>query len=253
MNQYIEPLSDLCWQAADAIMAHYKTDAEIVDKSDGSPLTKADLASHQIICQGLSKLTPDIPIISEESASPTQSQNHSIFWLVDPLDGTKEFINQNGEFTVNIALIKDGNPVMGFVCCPALSTLYYGIVGEGAFKSQRDQPSQPIQICAGSNDGLIIVGSRSHGNDEAMEQFLEGKKVKSLVSAGSSLKFCLVAEGKAHVYPRLGRTMEWDTAAGHAVLMAAGGQVSNMDSSPLVYGKPGLDNQHFVATSINLW
>ena len=168
------------------------------------------------------------------------------FWLVDPLDGTKEFISRNGEFTVNIALIEDGRPLLGVVHIPALSTTYGGIV-PGIARRRRDSTSSAIAARKPPADGVIVLSSRSHGDAEAMEAFLGAEQVGGHRTAGSALKFCLVAEGIADLYPRLGRTMEWDTAAGHAIVLAAGGRVTTLDGAELIYGKPGFDNPHFVA------
>lgn len=249
MNSLIPELTELCWQASDAIMNFYDQVYDYNQKSDGSPLTQADITAHNIIVKRLKELTPETPIISEESENKIDATNIATFWLVDPLDGTKEFINKNGEFTVNIALIKNGSPTLGLVCCPALSTLYVGDVHSGAYKQKRGEDKKTIQVSQSNNEGLIVVGSRSHNDPQAMEQFLNGETIKSFIPTGSSLKFCSVAEGEAHLYPRLGRTMEWDTAAGHAILLAAGGVVNGVDGETLTYGKPGLDNPHFVATT----
>lgn len=245
----LEDCIKTAWLAGDVIMGFYKGEISSEHKGDGSPITKADLAAHHIIVNALSKLTPEILIISEESetkASPTGE----FFWLVDPLDGTKEFINKNGEFTVNIALIQNGTPILGVVYAPALEQMYVGnVYSSKAYKYFRDSRNQNIKISNGSVAGNIVVGSRSHNDEEKMSAFLKDEKIKSFVGCGSSLKFCLIAEGKAQLYPRLGRTMEWDTAAGHAVLLAAGGSVKTLEGVPLVYGKDGLDNPHFVASA----
>jgi 3'(2'), 5'-bisphosphate nucleotidase len=251
MQELIDKLSSVCWQAADAIMNYYTQDIPADIKSDGSPLTKADIAAHEIITRALDQLTPKIDIVSEEAIQETDASTlGKQFWLVDPLDGTKEFISKNGEFTINIALIEDNKPILGFVCCPAFETLYVGQVGSGSYKISRDGVRTNLKVSAVDNEGLIVVGSRSHGNKKVMDEFLAEKKVKNFIATGSSLKFCKIAEGDAHYYPRLGRTMEWDTAAGHAVLLAAGGEVNTVNDEPLSYGKPGLDNPHFVASTM---
>jgi 3'(2'), 5'-bisphosphate nucleotidase len=248
MHPYIPALINVCWQAADAIMSHYYEKFDYTNKEDGSPLTKADIASHQIIVQALQKLTPNLQIISEESNEQSTAQFfQEQFWLVDPLDGTKEFIKKNGEFTINIALIKNREPLLGIVCCPALDELFVGHVGKGCFKQKRSGPLVPLKINTQSDSECIVINSRSHANEKAMQDFLKDKNIKEVISAGSSLKFCRIAEGKAHLYPRFGRTMEWDTAAGQAVLVASGGVVKEFNDKPLYYGKKGLENPHFLA------
>jgi 3'(2'), 5'-bisphosphate nucleotidase len=246
--QLIPCLTQLCWEASDAIMAYYKKPIDYHMKEDGSPLSKADIASHTTITNKLKQLTPHIPIISEESCEKFDTKKSAKqFWLVDPLDGTKEFINKNGEFTVNIALIENKFPALGLVCCPALDKLYVGVTDGPCYKINRQGKKTDVSIDTPIDEALIVITSRSHNDDDAMMRFLKDKKVKAFMSAGSSLKFCLLAEGKAHLYPRLGRTMEWDTAAGHAVLLAAGGKVESLDKTPLVYAKTNLENPHFVA------
>lgn len=236
--------------AGDTIMGFYDGEIASEHKGDGSPITQADLAAHNIIVNTLSKLTPEISIISEESEDK-KLPDGEFFWLVDPLDGTKEFINKNGEFTVNIALIQNGMPILGVVYAPALDQMYIGNVPSNeAYKDHGDSGKNNIKVSYGSIEGSIVVGSRSHNDEEKMSAFLKGEKIKSFVGCGSSLKFCLIAEGKAQLYPRLGRTMEWDTAAGHAVLLAAGGSVKTLEGAPLVYGKNGLDNPHFIASYV---
>jgi 3'(2'), 5'-bisphosphate nucleotidase len=196
-------------------------------------------------------LTPDIPVISEEQAAaglaPPAGER---FWLVDPLDGTREFIQRNGEFTINIALIEAGAPTLGVVLAPALGRLFAGAVGHGA-RTHDASGERSITCRNAPAEGVTVVASRSHGDADALEIFLAEHKVAAQTSAGSSLKFCLVAAGEADLYPRLGRTMEWDTAAGHAVLAAAGGRVMTLDGMDLRYGKPGLDNPHFVARGLS--
>lgn len=230
------------------IMQVYATDFEVRGKVDDSPVTEADKRAEKVILQGLAELSPEIPVISEEAtASGSRAEVAERFWLVDPLDGTKEFISRNGEFTVNLALIHRGQPVFGLVLAPALKRLYSGGAGLPAFVED-EAGRREIAVRKVPEEGLTVVSSRSHGDPSALDAFLDGRKVARQVTAGSSLKLCLVAEGKADLYVRLGRTMEWDIAAGHAVLAAAGGGVLRVDDSmPLQYGKPGLDNPHFVA------
>jgi 3'(2'), 5'-bisphosphate nucleotidase len=170
-----------------------------------------------------------------------------LFWLVDPLDGTKEFVSRNGEFTVNVALIDQGVPVLGVVAAPTLGLLWAGAQGVPAFMDDASGSRRHIRCRDIPPEGLTVMGSRSHGDAAAMERLLAGRRVAQLVAAGSSLKLCRIAEGAADLYPRLGRTMEWDIAAGHAVLLAAGGETSRLDGEPLRYGKAGFENPHFVA------
>jgi 3'(2'), 5'-bisphosphate nucleotidase len=223
-------------------------DAQI--KEDRSPVTEADRLGEAIILAGLARIAPSVPVLAEEAASaglaPTALGEE--FFLVDPLDGTKEFISRNGEFTVNIALIRAGAPVLGVVYAPALGKLYAGQVGAGATLSDRNG-RRAIAARQAPATGLVAVASRSHRSPET-DAFLATLNIAEYSPAGSSLKFCLIAEGAADVYPRLGRTMEWDTAAGHAVLEAAGGRVDDFDShAPLRYGKAdrGYDNPSFIA------
>jgi 3'(2'), 5'-bisphosphate nucleotidase len=234
-----DKLLALAKQAGDAVMDIYKKDFAVYDKSDSSPLTEADLASHHILVDGLKAIAPAIPVLSEESTDAEKEErlSWSEYWLIDPLDGTKEFIKKNGEFTINVALIKDGQPVWGVVYAPALDTLYWGELGQGAFKQEGDAPAKVIQC--GDNPsvktGWRVVGSRSHQSDD-FKAFMEALPEADIVAMGSSLKLCLVAEGAADLYPRLGPTSEWDTAAAHAVVLAAGGQVLEVESlKPLIY------------------
>lgn len=216
----------LAQQAGSLINEIYKRDFSIYEKSDESPLTEADLASHRCIVEGLASLTPEIPVLSEESGEEVMQQRFSWqkYWLIDPLDGTKEFIKKNGEFTVNIALIDSGVPVFGVVYAPALGVTYWGDAA-GAFKAVGDCVEQ-IFVSDVPESGATwrVVGSRSHQSEE-FKAFTERLANLEVVAMGSSLKLCLVAEGAADLYPRLGPTCEWDTAAAHAVVIAAGGQV----------------------------
>jgi len=236
-------------EAGEVIMAVYATNFAVANKQDASPVTEADQKAEEVILDALARLTPDVPIVSEEAASTLQAplpQQQNRFWLVDPLDGTKEFINRNGEFTVNIALIEAGQPVLGVVLAPALGRLFVGARGLGAFLDDA-QGRRAIHSRSVPNEGLTVVASRSHGDAEALDRLLAGRPIARLVSAGSSLKLCLVAAGEADIYPRLGRTMEWDIAAGHAVLAAAGGRVETLSQVALSYNKPGFENPHFAA------
>lgn len=217
-------------------------------KEDCSPLTEADLASHHIIVDALHSLTPDIPVVSEEGAD--QINPDGLFWLVDPLDGTREFIKRNGEFTVNIALIENNLPILGVISAPALDISYTGAINMQPRKREKNKNWSNITSEKIGSGPTKIVGSKSHGSDESTQWVATHYPNAEFCGIGSSLKFCLIAEGKAHAYPRFGRTMEWDTAAGHAILNAAGGIVTRIDGTPLTYGKPIFENPHFIAKSL---
>jgi 3'(2'), 5'-bisphosphate nucleotidase len=243
----LERVVEIAREAGAAILEVYGTAFEVQNKSDASPVTAADEKAEALIVPALEALAPGIPIVAEEAvAAGRVPEVASLFWLVDPLDGTKEFISRNGEFTVNIALVADGVPVLGVVLAPAIGRLFAGVAGLGAW-TEDAQGRRPIRCRAVPPEGLTVVASRSHGDAAALDAFLAGRRVANLANAGSSLKLCLVATGEADLYPRLGRTMEWDIAAGHAVLAAAGGRVDRLDGQPLRYGKPGFDNPHFAA------
>lgn len=249
----LEKVVPVAIEAGNAVMEVYSRDFSTSEKDDKSPLTEADLASHHKIVDGLTAIDPSIPILSEEAkAKPyDERKGWTKFWLVDPLDGTKEFIKRNGEFTVNIALIEDGKPILGVVHAPAIEATYAGIVGEGAWV-ERDGAKVDIHATRYEGGKLNVVASRSHAGPET-EAMIDKLREKTgdceLVSIGSSLKLCLVAEGKAHLYPRLGPTMEWDTAAAHAVVEAAGATVKNADGSELAYNKENLLNPYFIVSS----
>jgi len=237
----VENLVEAACLAGEKILQIYAGDVAAAAKTDGSPVTAADTAAEAVIIAELARFAPDVPVVAEEQAAagrvPAACRT---FFLVDPLDGTKEFISKNGEFTVNIALVEDGVPVAGVVYAPALGEICAGAAGEGAraAKVVDGVPGAwtPIRVRPVPEAGLDVVASRSHLTDET-RAFIERFKVNDLVSAGSSLKLCRVACGHADLYPRLGRTMEWDIAAGDAVLRAAGGMVMTLDGAPLVYGK----------------
>ena len=252
MSNYEALLPDLVavsHDAGDAIMKVYATDFDVARKEDDSPVTEADLAAEAIITPVLERLTPDIPIVAEEAASRGEIPDvgDTPFWLVDPLDGTKEFLNRNGEFTVNIGLIVDKQPVLGVIFAPALGDTYTGVVGVGATRAREGAAAEPIATRAVPSDGVTVLASRRHGDPETLSAFLDGRPLAGMKNAGSSLKFCLLAAGEADVYPRFGPTMEWDTAAGHAILRAAGGRVTLEDGSPLLYAKDPLRNPNFIA------
>ena len=247
LEPLLAALVPLIHQAGELVMRIYATDFAVEVKGDDSPVTLADQCAEKVIFDGLRHLTPEIPIVGEEAASAGDIPDVSNrFWLVDPIDGTKEFVNRNGEFTVNIALVDHGVPVLGLVLAPALGTLYAGAAGLGAWVEVLGQ-RRSIRVRSVPADGMTVVGSRHHGNDTAVDAFLAGRRVAARRAVGSSLKLCLLAEGLADVYPRFGRTMEWDTAAGDAVLRAAGGSVRTLAGAPLAYGKPGFENPDFAA------
>ena len=247
-NQILKDIIKICKKAGDQIMIHYRKDLDIKYKSDQSPLTKADQESHQLITTELKKLTPKILIISEEGDHEININQDRSFWLVDPLDGTKEFIKNTKEFTVNISYIENKQPILGVICAPALNMIYAGIVGNRAFKIINYKQIIPIRaIGADYKDPLIILGSRSHGDPELLKKFLSSYPKVKCIPVGSSLKFCIIAEGLAHIYPRFGSTMEWDTAAGQAILIASGGAVKTIDHKDLIYGKKKFKNPHYIA------
>jgi 3'(2'), 5'-bisphosphate nucleotidase len=244
--QLLEQLIPIVRDAGNLVMAVYAGKIEVGVKSDASLVTEADRAAEAYLTQALVLLTPSIPIVAEEAVAESGLPSvQDTFWLVDPLDGTKEFVSRNGEFTVNVALIEDGKPVLGVVYAPALGLLY----GGGATGSwlEQDGRRDPIRCRRAPLEGISVVVSRSHGNDVALDAFLKDLPVLDTVSVGSSLKLCLVASGRADLYPRLGRTMEWDIAAGHAVLLGAGGDLECLDGQPFRYGKPSFENPHFAA------
>jgi 3'(2'), 5'-bisphosphate nucleotidase len=247
---WLEALVQIARDAGTLILAVYATDFTVRGKGDQSPVTEADERAERLIVGALRALAPAVPIVAEEAVAAGQAPEvASLFWLVDPLDGTKEFISRNGEFTVNIALIAHGAPVLGVVYAPALDRMFSGDVQLGAWL-ENGTGRHSIRCRTVPEAGLTVVASRSHGDAAALDAFLAGRKVVALASAGSSLKLCLIAAGEADLYPRFGRTMEWDIAAGHAVLAAAGGTVMDLKGAPLRYGKPGFDNPHFVAAAL---
>ncbi|WP_415235526.1 3'(2'),5'-bisphosphate nucleotidase CysQ [Sneathiella sp.] len=243
-----ETITDIALKAGEKILSIYNEDFDVSLKGDQSPVTEADVAAEKIIIDGLLKATPDIPILAEESVAGGHIPDLSggTFWLVDPLDGTREFVHKRGEFTVNIALIENGRPTMGVINVPAKDITYFAFAAGEAWMFEGRET--PIRISARTTpaDGLTVVASRSHRTPET-DHYIAKFKVAELVSAGSSLKLCLLAEGKADLYPRLGRTMEWDIGAGQAILEAAGGSVETLEGAPLKYGKDGYDNPDFVA------
>ncbi|MEO5620033.1 MAG: 3'(2'),5'-bisphosphate nucleotidase CysQ [Cypionkella sp.] len=243
----------LALEAGDRIMEVYSgPDFEVKSKSDASPVTEADEAADAIISAGLRAAFPDVTLITEEPAA-SHALSASTFLIVDPLDGTKEFVQRRGDFIVNIAYVENGVPLRGVVYAPAKARLFYtqadgsAVEETGAFDKDVAGPLLPLKVSAPDNSALMVVASKSH-RDAATDAYIAKYAVKDMTSAGSSLKFCLVATGEADLYPRLGRTMEWDTAAGDAVLRGAGGAMVRFDDhSPLAYGKAGWDNPFFIA------
>ena len=249
-RELLELASGLALRAADVILAIRARGFDVARKADRSVVTEADHAAEAIIVAGLREAVPEIPVIAEEEVAAGAAFTASPrFWLVDPLDGTREFADGNNDFAVNIGLVRDGRIALGVVGVPATGELFGGIVGVGAWKRQGGVET-PVRARKVPAEGLTVLASRHHGDTARLEAFLSGRVVAKTVNYGSSLKFCRLAEGIADLYPRFGRTMEWDTAAPQAVLEAAGGTVRALDGQPLRYGKPGWENPHFVCTGI---
>lgn len=248
LEDLVPELVALSKDAGTQILRFFETELDVERKSDASPVTEADRAAERVIVDALASLTPNIPVVAEESFNE-QDAEHSrgerAFWLVDPLDGTKEFVAGRDEFTVNIGLVVNRTPVVGVVHLPARDETFWGF-SRKAFHRRAKGDLSGIHVRTPDPNGLTAVASRSHRTQE-VDSFLQAYSVHETISAGSSLKFCLVAMGQADVYPRFGPTMEWDTAAGHAILIAAGGNVLTMDRKPLQYGKPGFRNPDFLA------
>ena len=245
---------DIAKEAGKVILEVYNTNFKVSYKQDQSPLTIADKRSHKIIVTKLKELTPQFPILSEEGKDiPYEVRRQwEYFWLVDPIDGTKEFINRNGEFTVNIALIEKNRPVLGIIYVPVKNILYYAQRGKGAFKLEGEKLIRLRVNKNISKNGYRVIISRSHATRE-VDDFLKDISIKEKISAGSSLKFCLVAEGRADIYPRFSPTMEWDTAAGQAIVEQTRGKVISFETStPLKYNKVNLLNPWFIATKATL-
>ena len=248
-RKLLDEITKVADTAGEAIMAVYEGDFAVELKDDRSPLTEADRASHRVIRDGLSSLRPVFPVLSEESSSEEVENrgDWQCYWLVDPLDGTKEFVKRNGEFTVNIALVEHNRAILGVVAAPALGIEYGGALGSGAWRRGADGLSVPIKVSKAHAPPLRVVGSRSHPS-AALASFLETLGPHELKPMGSSLKICLVADGQADVYPRLGPTSEWDTAAAQAILESAGGGMMDLAGQPLRYNtKDDLLNPHFLA------
>jgi 3'(2'), 5'-bisphosphate nucleotidase len=249
----IKKILTIAEEAGKATLDIYGREFSVEEKEDRSPVTEADKRSNEIIINALSNDYPDIPFISEETKQIPfeQRRNWKYFWLIDPLDGTKEFIKKNGEFTINIALIEGQTPVLGVIYVPVKDVFYYASKRKGSFKIENKTEPQQIKVHENtSKEKLVVVGSRSHGSD-TLNAFIEEKKSEynevELISSGSSLKFCLVAEGKADIYPRTGPTHEWDTAAGHAIVLESGKSVYDFETGePLLYNKENLLNGWFI-------
>lgn len=247
-KELIDDIIQLSVAAGLRIMEVYDTDFDVSHKDDNSPLTAADMAAHNTIIEGLNRLTPELPVLSEESTEIpfTERSSWQRYWLVDPLDGTREFVKRNGEFTVNIALIDNHKSVLGVVYTPVTGVTYYAARGTGAFKQTPGNEAVSIHARRKPADSTIIAGSRSHRGD-SLNAFLERIGEYDIISMGSSLKSCLVAEGRADIYPRLGPTSEWDTAAAQCVVEEAGGMLTTTDMQPLRYNtKESILNPHFL-------
>jgi 3'(2'), 5'-bisphosphate nucleotidase len=256
-NIDIQEIIAIAKDAGSEILKIYATEFEVVDKSDNSPLTQADKNSNEVIVSRLQASYPQIPMISEENREVLYEERSSWdwFWLIDPLDGTKEFIKRNGEFTVNIALVREGKPVLGVIYVPVKGITYYAVEGKGSFKVDENGNETKISVKDPDPSKLILIGSRSHPSEE-FDAYLKQKQSEyaevDFVAAGSSLKLCLVAEGVADVYPRLGPTMEWDTGAGHAIALEAGASVKVYgESQDLRYNKENLLNPFFIVERAN--
>ena len=253
-EEIVQELIKISRQAGDAIMEVYQTDFEIQLKNDLSPVTKADKRANTIIENGLKDLDHTIPILSEEGRNIAykERKDWESFWLVDPLDGTKDFIKKNGEFTVNIALVESNAPVFGVVYAPATDKLFWGSIENGAWKKRGHNQAQTMKVACQIDGTVQIAASRSHPSDK-MNLFLSQFNRYELHSIGSSLKICLVSDGSVHLYPRLGPTMEWDTAAAHAIIKSAGGEMIQLGTSfPLGYNKKELLNPNFIAGNLSI-
>lgn len=248
-DNYLDDVRSIAVDAGRQILAVYEREYSVTHKKDNSPLTEADRVAHDLIEARLGKLMPPIPVLSEESAAADYAARAEWqrFWLVDPLDGTKEFISRTGEFTVNIALIENGRPVLGVVHVPVRDETYWACRGRGASRQVGNKGTERISARRFDGGTATVVASRSHGNKETAD-FLESLGKYDVASMGSSLKFCLVAAGTADVYPRLGPTMEWDTAAAQCVVEEAGGRVTDLDGRPLSYNKTDLHNPWFIVS-----
>ena len=244
-------LCEIAHRAGREILEVYASDFTVLDKADASPVTEADTRAERVILDGLAACAPQFVVVAEESVAAGEAPDldHRPFFLVDPLDGTREFISRNGEFTVNIALVEDGAPTAAVIHLPSLDETFW-TAGDGrAWRARGGRAPERIRCRTPGGEGLTVIASRSHRSAKT-DAYLERFEVAEIASAGSSLKFCRIAEGAADLYPRLGRTMEWDVAAGHAIVEAAGGSVETLYGERLAYGKPGFENPHFVARGL---
>jgi 3'(2'), 5'-bisphosphate nucleotidase len=249
VNALLPRVREIAWLAGAEILKFYRGNFGVREKADSSPVTEADEAAERIIIPALRALTPGVPIVAEEmmAGGAVVDVAGRPFWLVDPLDGTREFVERRDEFTVNIALIVDRRPVLGVVTVPAREETYAAAGPGTACAARGDRTLHPIAARRAPADGLVVTASRRHGDADKMDHLLGTLKVKETKITGSSIKFCLVATGEADIYPRYGNTSEWDTAAGHAVLLAAGGSVRTVDGAELLYAKPKFLNPEFIA------
>ena len=245
----LDRIAAIAEDAGRAILGHYRSGVAVERKADSSPVTVADRDAEALIVAALRAIDPEIPVVAEEAvaAGTAPREGGERFWLVDPLDGTREFIGETDEFTVNIALVEDGMPVLGAVHAPALGETYGGLASGAAWRSRRGAAREAIEARPVPADGPVVLSSRRHGDRNRLAELLASMEVAAHRTVGSSLKFCLVAAGEGDIYPRYGETSEWDTAAGHAVLLAAGGSVSTIEGAPLGYGKAGFSNPEFIA------
>ncbi len=253
LQSYLEAVRNLASMAGEKILEVYQTEFSVEKKADQTPVTQADLAANEVILAGLKALTPDIPVLSEEDNIPAFSERSKWqrYWLVDPLDGTREFIQKNGEFTVNIALIENQQPVLGVVYAPVLQVMYYALKGKGSYKTSAHNSAEKIHVAKHCAKPVRVAGSQSFTNNEFIA-FVHNLPEYTVINLGSALKSCLVAEGGADVYPRFGLTSEWDTAATQCILEEAGGYLVDLSLQPLRYNtKDSLLNPHFVAFGDN--
>jgi len=244
-QEYLASCCDIARRAGQLIMTHYQAGGQTRHKQDNSPVTDADVEANRLITQALSAMSPHIPVVAEEDENPAQ-EGHARFWLVDPLDGTRAFVAGEPEFTVNIGLIENSTPALGVIYLPPLDLLYFGGPGIGVWRQTGADAPTVIAARKVPAEGVTVVKSKSHPS-RATQAYLDKLKIAKMLPGSSSIKFCQIAEGAADIYPRFGRTMEWDTAAGHAILLAAGGRVETVDGKPLGYGKPTYENPSFIA------